>query len=102
MNGLLEAGGAVNAPRWLVVSCGLAPLLEEIWYRGYLLQVLTEAWALWPAVATSGLVFGGLHLLNPNPSLLGAINTALMGVMACLGVIVTGSLWFAVAEHALC
>lgn len=25
----------------------------------------------------------------------------LMGVMACLGVIVTGSLWFAVAEHAL-
>lgn len=93
--------GAINAILWVILSCGLAPLLEEIWYRGYLLQVLTESWGVWPAVTTSGLVFGGIHLLNPHASLLGAFNIALIGVMACLGVIVTGSLWFAVAEHAL-
>ncbi len=95
------ARGTVNALLWLVLSCGLAPLLEEIWYRGYLLKVLTTSWGMWPAIATSGIVFGGIHLLNPNASLLGAFNIMLMGVMACLGVIVTGSLWFAIAEHAL-
>ncbi|NOZ93647.1 MAG: CPBP family intramembrane metalloprotease [Acidobacteria bacterium] len=95
------ARGGLNAVIWLVLSCGLAPLLEEIWYRGYLLKVLIGSWGMWPAIATSGIVFGGIHLLNPNASLLGAFNIMLMGVMACLGVIVTGSLWFAVAEHAL-
>ncbi len=93
-------GGTANAALWLAVSCVLAPLLEEVWYRGYLLRVLSEAWGVWPAVAASALTFGAIHLANPNATLLGAVNISLIGAVACAGVLALGSLWFAVAAHA--
>lgn len=88
------------ATGWLAVSCLLAPLLEEVWYRGYVLEVLTGAWGFPAAVAASGMAFGGIHLLNPNASHLGALNIALTGIVLCVGVVVLDSLWFAIAAHA--
>lgn len=88
------------AAGWLAVSCLMAPLLEEVWYRGYVLQILTGSWGLPAAVAASGIAFGGIHLLNPNASHLGAFNVALAGITFCLGVLAFDSLWFAIAAHA--
>ncbi|HMM48494.1 MAG TPA: type II CAAX endopeptidase family protein [Miltoncostaeaceae bacterium] len=40
----------------------LAPLSEELVFRGLLLRTLARRFAFWPAAAISGLVFGGVHI----------------------------------------
>ena len=53
-------------------ACLLAPLREEILYRGYLLRRLSALTGLWPALVISGLLFGMGH---PDP-----LRTAAWGV----------------------
>lgn len=85
---------------WLVVSCVLAPIGEEVWYRGYVFQNIKRGWGLIAAGVVSSLLFGGLHLLNPNAELLGAINIALHVGVYVLGILLSGSLWFPIGAHA--
>lgn len=88
------------AAGWLAASCILAPLSEEIWYRGYILQNINRGWGITAAAAISALLFGGLHLANPNAEWLGAVNIALSGLLWTLGILLTKSLWFAIGAHA--
>ena len=53
-------------------ACLLAPLREEILYRGYLLRRLSALIGLWPALVISGLLFG---LGHPDP-----LRAAVFGV----------------------
>ena len=49
---------AVAAVLMIVV---LAPVAEELFFRGFLFAGLRTRWSLWPAAITSGLIFGLVH-----------------------------------------
>lgn len=113
--GILWASGAVDvkwglhavdkgvwgvAIGWLIASSILAPLSEEVWYRGYMFQNVKRGWGIAVATIVSALFFGGLHLLNPNAEILGAINIVLSGAIWVLGMLWFGSLWFPIGWHA--
>jgi membrane protease YdiL (CAAX protease family) len=87
-----------EALRALVV---LAPLAfgEELMLRGYILTVLRKSLDWRVAVALTSIVFGLLHLANPDPSVLSIGVVVLAGVLLGTVVVVTGSLYAATALH---
>lgn len=65
-------GGWLAAMGAVVVL--VAPVCEEVMFRGYLFRGLRRRFALWPATLISGVVFGGAHflpLLIPSLALVG-------------------------------
>lgn len=51
----------------IVISVAvLAPIIEEIIFRGMLLNVLARSMSRWPAILVSAAVFAGVHLVDPN------------------------------------
>jgi membrane protease YdiL (CAAX protease family) len=77
----------------------LAATFEELAFRGYAFQRLIEA--LGPVAATllSSLLFGLAHYQNPQATLLGALNTALAGVVLALAYLRTRGLWMPIGLH---
>lgn len=77
----------------------LAGASEEIMFRGYILQNLSE----WPgtilAVIISSILFGLVHGLNPHFNLFAALNIALAGAVFCYAYLLTGNLWLPIAYH---
>jgi membrane protease YdiL (CAAX protease family) len=78
----------------------LAAANEEMIFRGFPLQVLIEGFGKWPAVLFLSVLFGMLHLSNPNSSFLGIANTILAGILLSLAYVRTRSLWFPYGIHA--
>ena len=78
----------------------LVALFEEALYRGYALQALSTSIGFWPAAICLSVLFGGLHLLNPGETLLGALDVVSYALLACFTLQRTGNLWFAVGLHA--
>lgn len=97
----------VSAPalvRAAVVSLLLlfGALLEELSFRGYPFQKLTEAFGAFWAVMALSVLFGAVHLWNPDAQgwlSWGFFNTLAVGTLFALGRIRTGSLWFPVGLH---
>jgi CAAX protease family protein len=83
---------------WALALLGVA-LFEESLFRGYLLHALAPAIRFWPAAALLSAVFAAGHAGNPgeNPIGLGAVFA--FGLLFCLFVRRTGSLWLAVGCH---
>jgi uncharacterized protein len=77
-------------------------LMEELSFRGYPFQKLTEAFgAFWAVIALSAL-FGAVHLWNPDAHGIlswAFINTLVVGLLFALARIRTGSLWFSFGLH---
>jgi hypothetical protein len=53
----------------------------------------------WPAVMTMSVIFGAMHLNNPNSSLLGSVNTVVAGILLSLAYVRTRSLWLPFGIH---
>ncbi|HMG35317.1 MAG TPA: type II CAAX endopeptidase family protein [Blastocatellia bacterium] len=90
----------------LVVSLGFSLLFmfvaaatEELLFRGFVFQAL--AYDLGPVVAVLGtsILFGVLHIPNPNSTLFSTINTILAGIWLGIAYLKTRSLWFATGLH---
>jgi membrane protease YdiL (CAAX protease family) len=113
--GLPDAtAGTGGAHPVLVVALVLAihvgvGLSEELLIRGYLLTNLAESVngvgrvgangaIAFAAVATS-LLFGALHLGNPNVGLLATVNIVLAGLFFAATYVATGSLWIPNGIH---
>src|SRR5215471_3637483 len=62
----------------------LAALNEELVFRGFPLQILIDGVGKWPAMLIMSVLFGALHISNPNSSALGTFNTILAGIMLSL------------------
>lgn len=82
-----------------LVVC-VAPLIEELLFRGVLLSGLMRRMPVWPAILVSALIFGGAHLPDfkfawyPIPDLM------LLGVALAWLRVKSRSLWPSVAMHA--
>lgn len=73
---------------------------EELLCRGFLYQRLRRSFrSPWVAIIGNALVFGVLHLLNPEVSFLGFLNIVLFGVFMALMIYYYESMWMAIAVH---
>lgn len=72
---------------------------EELVFRGYLFQNLTAGLGMKPAILISCLLFGLIHYLNPNATLLSTAIICLFGLMRIYGYLATGMLWLSMGMH---
>lgn len=83
----------------------LAPLTEEVYFRGIVLGWIRRHWGMAWAIGLSSLVFGVMHLKWATPGgTSGMVATAelvAMGVLLALVAVRTGSLWTSVITHAV-
>jgi uncharacterized protein len=72
---------------------------EELVVRGYILQTLTEGWGTIPAAVTSSLVFGLLHLGNPNSGPIAVAGITVAGLLLAATYYRTARLWMPIGFH---
>ena len=94
-------GAQVPRPTLLstLVLLLIAAVSEELVFRGFPLQILVEGMGEWPAVVTMSVIFGAMHLNNPNASPLGWVNTVLAGILLSLAYLRARSLWLPYGIH---
>lgn len=83
-------------PRYVLYLLGtvvVAPVAEELLFRGYLLNLWMARWGVWPAVVASSLVFGLLHMEK-------SVFAAGLGVVVALVYLRYDSLWPGIVLHA--
>ncbi|MBE0655854.1 MAG: CPBP family intramembrane metalloprotease [Bacteroidales bacterium] len=73
---------------------------EELGFRGYLLQNLGEGIGLKWAIILSCILYGVLHMSNPNSTLLSGSMLVLFGFLRIFGWLRTGQLWLSIGMHA--
>ena len=92
------AGSDVRLVLVVLVITVLAPLGEELLFRGYIFGALRNWRGFWPAAIITGLTFGAVHI---GSSPIGyALPLAIFGFGLCLLYQWTGSLYPCIALHA--
>lgn len=94
-NGFVLASGAAWA-----LGFALVALTEETLFRGYLFFRLTDQRGPRFAAIVMSLAFGIAHLGNHGENILGILQVLAFGLVMCLAVWCTGSLWWTVGFHA--
>jgi hypothetical protein len=84
---------------WLAmfVCTGIA---EESLLRGYLQYTLTRGIGFWWGALLMSVLFGAIHGPNKGESPIGLFSAAAVGLVFCLSLWYTGSLWWAIGFHA--
>ena len=72
---------------------------EELLFRGYHLQTITSGLNLFWGLIISSIVFGGLHLGNPNATWVSAAGIFFAGLFLAYGFIRTQQLWLSIGLH---
>lgn len=78
---LIQDGGVITAVVAITVAVALAPVVEEVVFRGVLFRAFERRWRLWPALTASAVVFALAHVelylppfaSQPSPAALGAL-----------------------------
>ena len=96
VHGMGTTAGAVG----LVGFMAAAAVTEELMFRGVLFRVV-EGWTgTWVALTATSLLFGLVHLVNPNASLWGALAIAIeAGGMLTAAYVATRKLWVPIGLH---
>ncbi len=89
-------GGRFDLVMIFIGAVILAPLLEEIMFRGILFPSLRARMGLWPAAILSSFVFGAIHLYSPPAT----VAITLGGIASCVAYERTRSLWPCILAHA--
>ncbi len=84
---------------WLL-GMTIVALFEETLLRGYMQWTLARGIGFWWAALLLSLSFGLLHGRNPGESPVGLISAGAIGLVFCLSIWYTGSLWWAIGFHA--
>ena len=102
---LVRAGLAIHGTAILSSLFGwgiaflLAALVEEFLFRGYIQYTLTSGTGFWPAAFVMSGLFGLGHFFNSHENAVGSIAVVMFGLLLCLFLRRTGSLWCAVGFH---
>ncbi len=93
-----QLGKMLGGGGWaIVLTVILAPICEELFFRGLVLEQFARRWGTWRAVAVSALFFGLVHL----PNLPQAVNAIVMGVVLGYIYVATRSLTPVILIHAI-
>ena len=74
-------------------------IIEEILLRGIVFRISEEKWGSTIALIISGLVFAGLHLVNPHVTLISILCITVVGVLLGAAYMYYRSLWVPIAIH---
>ena len=89
--------GTISVLAVCALTCIVAPICEELLFRGFIFRTLSNWRGPWPAALATGALFGLVHGLSaPAVDLL---PLALLGVVLCLLYQWTGSLYPCIAVH---
>jgi CAAX protease family protein len=89
----------LSAAALQLVLFPIAALHEEVLFRGYPFQRLTESIGPWPAAVIVSALFAVPHLYNPNSTIFAAFNTAAVGALLAAAYLLTRSLWLPWGIH---
>ncbi|MGA8163364.1 MAG: type II CAAX endopeptidase family protein [Acidobacteriaceae bacterium] len=78
----------------------LVGLTEEMMFRGYAQFTLTRGLGFWWGAVLIAIAFGLMHSINGGETPLGLVAVGAVGLVFCLSLWYTGSLWWAVGFHA--
>lgn len=78
----------------------LAGFCEEAMFRGYVQFTVTRGIGFWWGALLFAVIFGSFHRTNPGESPIGLFSAGAAGLIFCLSLWYTGSLWWAVGFHA--
>lgn len=78
----------------------LVGVFEESALRGYLQYTLTRGIGFWWGALLLSALFGGIHGVNPGETPVGLFSAAGFGLVLCLSLWYTGSLFWAIGFHA--
>jgi membrane protease YdiL (CAAX protease family) len=93
------SAGTLGILAALAVTCVIAPICEELLFRGFIYRALRNWRGVWPAAAITGILFGLVHGLSaPAVDLL---PLAVLGFVLCLVYERAGSLYPCIALHVL-
>lgn len=100
--GVYEISGPREASPWGTIAMAVeSGVMEELLMRAIVLRLLMRAFGIWPALALQALLFGALHLANPNATLTAAVAIAIeAGLMLAGFYLLTGRLWMSIGVHA--
>lgn len=82
------------------IAFAVVGLCEEFLCRGYAQYTLASGIGFWPAAFVMSGLFAFGHVFNPNETGVGVAAVVLFGLLHCLFLWRTGSLWIAVGFHA--
>lgn len=92
-----------NPASYLLPAIALAlssGIFEELLFRGVLFRIVEEWLGSWISLVVSSLVFGLVHLMNPNATLMGAIFiSAEAGILLAAAYMLTRRLWMSMGFH---
>ena len=90
----------ITSPLLWLVAMLFVGVTEEYFFRGYALQSLWRGAGFWPAALITTALFAGLHLVKPHENTIDIGMIFALGLIICISVRITGSLWWAVGWHA--
>src|SRR5262245_36689 len=96
----LKGADLIASPLMWLVAMLFVGLTEEYFFRGYALQSLWRGAGFWPAALITTALFAGLHLVKPHENAIDIGTIFALGLIICISVRITGSLWWAVGWHA--
>ena len=73
--------------------------VEELLFRGYILNNLLPSMNKWLALAISSVLFALFHEANPEVTVFAIVNILLAGILLGLNYIFTKNLWFGICFH---
>lgn len=83
-----------------IASALSSGFLEELLFRGALFRIVEEWLGSWISIVISSLVFGLVHLTNPDGTLTGAIFISVeAGLLLAAAYMVTRRLWMSIGFH---
>ena len=85
----------LNLFLYFLVACG-----EEVTFRGIIFRMIDERFGIWWALGVSALLFGFVHIFQPNASVWSSIAIAIeAGVLLGAAFKFSGSLWLPIGIH---
>ena len=97
---LLGAGDIPTYAAAYAAAFVIAAIAEEALYRGYAQATLARLVGFWPAAILLSLTFGLVHLGNTGESSIAVANAVAAGIVLCLCLRLSGSLWWGIGFHA--
>ncbi len=99
INSFSEPKFTIYALTFLILFI-LVGVFEEMFFRGYVMSTMASRGnKKWMIYVGSALFFSIVHGTNPNVSVLGLINIALVGILFAYMFDVTNSLWLPIGYH---
>lgn len=93
---------AVNPLSTLIIPFTVAftvAILEEVLLRGIVFRITEEKWGSTIALITSGLIFAGLHVVNPHVTVVSVLCITVVGVLLGAAYMYYRNLWMPIAIH---